>query len=591
MRMLLAPVVAAIAVVSVRAAEPFPAGYTLNNGRRIAFKQALPRQRNAETGLNCDWYNTKNLAVPGVTTGTDRSLSAFLHLLRNVISNERACMFADGRMLMVNKNWIRDHVHVLKGFRHWEYDYQSFVDFIIDHQRDDGLVFELLKPGDDGHWQFTSRNSVKFLPDDNLYLARLEIEADVEYLLVEGAMYCYRISGDDAWLSRVLPRLEKAIDFQTRDPMYWDAEHGLVRRGYTIDTWDFTFVKDSGWYRSITPETPMAIMHGDNSGVYQAMNQLAWFNERLGRREKAEDWRARASRIRDNMYKYLWNGSFFMHQLPLNVPPRDDQERNRLSLSAAYDMNRGLMSGDDCRKTIDAFRARQKTSGCFAEWFTVDPPYAEPFGRHVYGDYVNGAVCLFTAGELAKAALENGREEYGWDIIKRVKALAERDGALYFLYDRKTAKSINPEMGPSSWGAASVLSAFDESLAGICDDGVRYDEMRFAPRWPVTGVDEIFYATGYEASKTLVTVQYVLRDEGMRYRLKSPARRLSVHMLLPKGRMAKSVLVNGVEQPFNVTKVAHSGYVDFVRAGEPVCDIEILFGEGKSASLNGGGVR
>ena len=36
---------------------------------------------------------------------------------------------------------------------------------------------------------------------------------------------------------------------------------------------------------------------------------------------------------------------------------------------------------------------------------------------------------------------------------------------------------------------------------------------------------------------------------------------------------------------------AQIDYVDFVRAGEPVCDIEILFGEGKSASLNGGGVR
>lgn len=77
MRMLLASSVAAVlASVSVRAAEPFLAGYTLNNGRRIAFKQALPRQRNAETGLNCDWYNTKNLAIPGVATGTDRSLSA-----------------------------------------------------------------------------------------------------------------------------------------------------------------------------------------------------------------------------------------------------------------------------------------------------------------------------------------------------------------------------------------------------------------------------------------------------------------------------------------------------------------------------------
>ena len=49
--------------------------------------------------------------------------------------------------------------------------------------------------------------------------------------------------------------------------------------------------------------------------------------------------------------------------------------------------------------------------------------------------------------------------------------------------------------------------------------------------------------------------------------------------------------MSGVEQPFNVTKVARSDYVDFVRAGEPVCDIEILFGEGKSASLKGGGVR
>lgn len=567
----------ALAALTVHAAEPFHEGYTLNQGRRIAFRQALPRQRNAVTGVNCDWYNTKNLAIPGVTTGTDPSLSAFMHLLRNVISDERACMFVEGRAMMVNKNWIRDHVHVLKAFRHWEYDYQGFVDFIIDHQRDDGLVLELLKPGDDRHWRYTSPKSVKFFPDDNLYLARLEIEADVEYLLVEGATYCYRISGDDAWLSRVLPRLEKGIDFQTHDPMYWDAEHGLVRRGYTIDTWDFTYVKNSGRCRWIDPDTPMAIMHGDNSGVYQAMNQLAWFNDRLGRTEKAAAWRARASEIRANMYRHLWNGSFFIHQLPLNVPPRDDQERDRLSLSAAYDMNRGLMSGDDCRRTIEAFRTRQKTSGCFAEWFTVDPPYAEPFGRHVCGDYVNGAICLFTAGELAKAALENGCEEYGWDIIKRVQALAERDGTLYFLYDRKTAKSINPELGPSAWGAASVLSAIDESLAGIRDEGVRYDEIRFAPRWPVTGLNEIFYATGYEASKSLVCVQYICCDEGMRYRLRSPARRLRAHILLPKGKRAKTVLVNGSECPFEVTKVQQSEYVDFVRAGEPVVDIEILF--------------
>ena len=34
--------------------------------------------------------------------------------------------------------------------------------------------------------------------------------------------------------------------------------------------------------KGIHPDTPMSIMHGDNTGVYQAMNQLAWFNRRLG---------------------------------------------------------------------------------------------------------------------------------------------------------------------------------------------------------------------------------------------------------------------------------------------------------------------
>ena len=32
---------------------------------------------------------------------------------------------------------------------------------------------------------------------------------------------------------------------------------------------------------------PLCAMHGDNTGVYQVMNQLAWFNDRLGDGAKA----------------------------------------------------------------------------------------------------------------------------------------------------------------------------------------------------------------------------------------------------------------------------------------------------------------
>ena len=569
---------AACAVLAAgAAAAPFLEGYSLNEGRRVAFTQALPRMREARTGKTCGRFNNKDLAMPGVLTTGDPTWGDFLHLLRNTINDERSLVFVDGRKMMVNKNWIRDHVHVLKAMRHWEYDYAGYVDFTLRHQRADGCILELVKQADDRHWRYAAPESRKFFPDDNLAMCRLDIEADVEYLLVEGATYCYRISGDDAWLARALPRLEKAIDYVTSDPQRWDARHGLVKRGYTIDTWDFTYEPASVTNRTLTAATPQAIMHGDNSGVYQAMAQLAWLNGRLGRTAKAAAWRARADALRAAMYKHLWNGRFFFHQLPLNVPPVDAHERERLSLSAAYDMNRGLMPVADCRKTIEEFRRRRQTTDCFAEWFTVDPPYDFTFARHPRGDYVNGGVCLFTAGELAKAALENGYEAYGWDILVRVKEMAARDGTLYFLYDRTTATSINAALGPSAWGAASVLSAFDEALAGVRDAGVRYDAIRFSPRWPVTGLDEVRYFTGYEAADAIVDVRYVRRANGLRYLVRAPAKALAAHILLPSGAAAREVWLNGAPRAFETTAVGDSQYVDFETEGTGTYDIEILF--------------
>ncbi len=559
------------------AAAPFLEGYSLNEGRRVAFTQALPRMREARTGKTCGRFNNRDLAMPGVLTTGDPTWGDFLHLLRNTINDERSLVFVDGHKMMVNKNWIRDHVHVLKAMRHWEYDYAGYVDFTLAHQRADGCILELVKQADDSHWRYAAPESRKFFPDDNLAMCRLDIEADVEYLLVEGATYCYRISGDDAWLARALPRLEKAIDYVTSDPQRWDARHGLVKRGYTIDTWDFTYEPASVTNRTLTAATPQAIMHGDNSGVYQAMAQLAWLNGRLGRTAKAAAWRARADALKAAMYKHLWNGRFFFHQLPLNVPPVDAHERERLSLSAAYDMNRGLMPVADCRKTIEEFRRRRQTTDCFAEWFTVDPPYDFTFARHPRGDYVNGGVCLFTAGELAKAALENGYEAYGWDILVRVKEMAARDGTLYFLYDRTTATSINAALGPSAWGAASVLSAFDEALAGVRDAGVRYDAIRFSPRWPVTGLDEVRYFTGYEAADAVVDVRYVRRANGLRYLVRAPAKALAAHILLPSGTAAREVWLNGAPRAFETTAVGDSRYVDFETEGTGTYDIEILF--------------
>lgn len=178
----------------------------------------------------------------------------------------------------------------------------------------------------------------------------------------------------------------------------------------------------------------MSVMHGDNSGVYQAMHQLAWLNRRLGNEGKAKAWEARAEMLKDNMLKHLWNGKFFIHQLHLNHEGMDQKEHERLSLSNTYDINRGLTDTAQSRSIIEEYMKRREKNSCFAEWFTIDPPY-ERFFIYEKGTYVNGAISPFAAGELAKAALNNGYEKYGWDIIQRFMQLVERDGNTYFLYN------------------------------------------------------------------------------------------------------------------------------------------------------------
>ncbi len=538
----------------------------------IQFKHKLPSMN--IDGKRNGTYNNYEVGFPSIMTTDDAELGLFIYTLRSNIYTDRRLVFIDDKILVCSNNWIRDHVHEMKANRHWEYNLGSFLDFIIDNQREDGQFYELIKQYDDYHWKFVNDDCYKIYEKDNLTLVRLELEADVEYLVVEGAAYYYKVTGDDEWLKERLPKLEKAIDYMTSNEKRWDKEHGLVKRPFTIDTWDFISAEDAGVNRRIEEHTPMSIMHGDNSGIYQAMQQLAWMNRRFGNEEKAKEWEDRAKRIQENMFKHLWNGKFFLHQLHLNHDGIDDLESQRLSLSNTYDMNRGLTNVEESRRIIEEYMRRKEDGQLFAEWFSVDPPY-EVFNDYTPGQYVNGALSPFTAGELAKAALNNGYESYGWDIITRFMKMVERDKTIVFLYDPDGTPQ--PDRGPSAWGAAAFISAVDEGLAGIIDDGVRYDEMTFAPKFPVTHYTELRYLTGYEVNGTKVDVHYILTDEGMRYSVESPAKKIHAHILMPFNQTCEKVLLNGQIHNYKTSTIGESVYIDFDCESQQMIDIEIFF--------------
>ena len=280
----------------------------------------------------------------------------------------------------------------------------------------------------------------------------------------------------------------------------------------------------------------------------------------------------------------MWNGKYFTHQLPLGCPPVDDKEDVRLTLSNTYDINRGFTTLEQSRSIVEEYRFRKDTTAAFAEWFTIDPPYEPCFGEvanHPANTYINGCITSFTAGELAKAAFNCGYEAYGWDILRRLyEQMVEDGGNIYFLYNRFTKVPENAKMGPAAWGAAAVLSAIDEGLAGIEDLDCRYRSLGFSPKWPVTPYKELRYFSGYEINGDVVDVRYILTEKGMRYCVDSPAREISAHILLPEGATASAVLLNGKALAFQETLVGESRYVDF-SAGrlDGRADIEILFSE------------
>ncbi len=536
----------------------------------ISYKHKLPAMR--VDGKANGTYNNEELVMPGVLTTTDPRLGYFLHGLHNIVADDRRLVFIDGKKLGCSLNWIRDHVHQMKAFKHWEYDLRSFLDFIIETQRDDGMFYELIKQLDDGHWQFVDPESRVIYNEDNLALVRLEIESDIEYLVVEGAMQVFRVTGNTVWLSAILPKLERGIDYMTSSPDRWDPEHGLCKRGATIDTWDFAYGVPNN-NRRIEKTTPMSIHHGDNTGVYQAMQMLAWMNRRLGYDYKAAVWEDRAEKLRQNIMRYLWNGSYFIHMLPLNHNGVDDNEAVRLSLSNSYALNRGILTLAEKRSIVEEYMRRRKTTDAFAEWFSIDPPYLD-FNGNKPGHYVNGAISPFTAGELAKGAFTCGYESYGWDILSRCMEMFERDGSIYFLYDPITQQKQGG--GPSGWGAAALLSAIDEGLAGIEDMDFGYHHIRFSPRFPVTPYRELRYITGYEKTDTVVDLRWIWTDEGMRYTLTAPAETVDCHIYLPDGYAATSVTVNGEAADYILSMVGTSHYVDFTVKASGKVDIELL---------------
>ena len=514
-----------------------------------------------------------------------REFDELYPLVRSFLEQDTLDLSIDGQRIRGYRTpdtrsvWIRDHSEMMRAFRHFERDLTSAVQHFADTQAASGRIFDYFTtfpeklPSERENW-------TKYV--------RVPVEADVEYRFVKAAYLAWQATGDDAWVRRMLPRMEKALAYVTSHPWYWDNERGLVKRAYTIDTWDFAYTAGRhDWLQfQITDDTCWGIMHGDNSGYYQAFRIMAALWRRCGEGARADWWDARAAALGENLNRTCWNGRFYTHFVKLTpVVIAGVDEAEQLSLSNPVDINRGVASHDQAVSILREYLRRRDEGRAFAEWFSIDPPFPDGvFGdeRLVRGAYCNGGIMPLVGGELARAAFDHGFEAYGVDILRRYFELVSEKGETYLWYfpdgrPSTVETSTSPEATPTDgWGSSAMGWALTEGLAGVVDRGCGFDRAVVAPRWLAAGVEEAEVAIGYECSGRGVGYQFRVRRDRIDLDASAAGSDVSFHVLLPPGAEARGVTRDGHDVPFRAVSVEQSRYADFDSPIEREARFEVL---------------
>jgi len=461
--------------------------------------------------------------------------------------------------------WIRDHSDILRGAKYWERDMQSTVDHFADTQTAQGWFFDY----------FTmTPEKVPCERENWAKYVRVPVEADVEYRFIKAVHLAWQATGDDRWMRGMIPHMEKALRYVLTDPWRWDKRRRLVKRAYTMDTWDFDYTAGRHpWLNfRIDAETYWGIMHGDSSGYYQAFIDLAAMQERGGNRSRARSWRAFASSFRARANRASFNGRFYRHRVPIvpvTIPGVDDEAQ--LTLSNPADINRGLATHAMAVGIIDEYRRRGKENGFFADWVSVDPPFpAGTFGdeKLVPGSYCNGGIMPLVGGELARAAFDHGFERYGVEQLLRYEELTRNNETfLWYFPDGRPSTietSTSPEASPTDgWGSSSMLYALIEGLGGIVDTGTLFRTVTLAPRWLAADCEEVTLQVSYAASGAAIGYTYChqpsLRIIELMVRGNA---RVAMHLLLPPRTRAAEVRINGRRVPHRTSTVRESSYAD-----------------------------
>ena len=218
-------------------------------------------------------------------------------MIRSFLERDRLDVTIDNKKIRGYRSpdaksvWIRDYADMMRGFKYFEKDLLSTVTHFAETQAMNGRIFDYFT---------TFPEKLPCEKENWTKYVRVPVEADVEFRFVKAAWLAWQAAGDDQWLVDMVPHLEKALAYAFSHPWRIDKKTGLIKRPYTIDTWDFAYTAGKhDWLQfQINDDTFWGIMHGDNSGYYEACMIMARIYDFLADPEKTSYWAEKAAVLR-----------------------------------------------------------------------------------------------------------------------------------------------------------------------------------------------------------------------------------------------------------------------------------------------------
>jgi hypothetical protein len=344
---------------------------------------------------------------------------------------------------------VLDNNNTMKGMQYFSPYGAGLVDLLRENQQPNGMIWSFVRQGeDDYHYYETVYSDINFFKKDkDTWFVRQPVENHVEYNYVNMMYQHWKASGDNNWMRTNLECAMRALDYSVTDTVRWSKRFQLLKRPYCIDSWDFQVDDVYTPYAPVSPtmlivpgKTKFGIFFGDNTGYYEACNQLSEMLGYAGMKEKSSVYSQRAKEILERLNALSWNGKFYTHFIdedPLVKRNLGVDEKSQIAQGNMYSINRGLTHEMDV-SIINTYLDLQKhlPAGSPGEWYAIYPPFEKGFGQHNQKwQYMNGGVAGHAAGELARGAYENGYEDYGSDILKKLFKLGKENGnRIWFAY-------------------------------------------------------------------------------------------------------------------------------------------------------------